>query len=84
MKHLGLTLGPAILLAASLAACGDGGPRENTAEQLEEAAEQSDAAAAPILENAADRIREEETVPPDAAAQNALARAGNAQAETVE
>ena len=50
-----------------LAACEGGGQAENTADRLEEAAEQSDPAAAPILENAADAVREG-----DANAQQAL------------
>lgn len=61
-----------------LAACGGGGQAENTADRLEEAAEQSDPAAAPILENAADAVREG-----DLNAQQALQQAGNAQAATV-
>jgi hypothetical protein len=69
-------------LAASLAlaACGGGGrsQSENQAEALEEAAEQSDPAAAQVLENAADEVREG-----GANAQQALQQAGNAQAATV-
>jgi hypothetical protein len=61
-----------------LAACGGGGQAENTADRLEEAAEQSDPAAAPVLENAADQVREG-----NANAQQALQQAGNAQAATV-
>jgi hypothetical protein len=46
-------LAPVLLLA--LAACTDQQSRaENTADQLENAAEQSDPAAAEVLENAAD------------------------------
>ncbi|HEY0627467.1 MAG TPA: hypothetical protein VGD10_12150 [Allosphingosinicella sp.] len=66
----------------ALAACGGGeqrDPVENTAEQLENAAEQSDPAAAPVLENAADQVREQNSTAP---AQGALEAAGNAQAGT--
>ncbi|HEX8214246.1 MAG TPA: hypothetical protein VF582_02105, partial [Allosphingosinicella sp.] len=51
---------------------------ENNAEALEEAAEQSDPAAAQVLENAADAAREG-----NGSAQQALQNAGNAQAATV-
>ena len=61
-----------------LAACGGGGQAENTADRLEDAAEQSDPAAAPVLENAADAVREG-----NLNAQQALEQAGNAQAATV-
>jgi len=64
-----------------LAGCGSSSqnPRENAAEQLEQAAEQSDPAAAPVLENAADAVREGQVSP-----QDALQQAGNAQAQTVQ
>lgn len=73
---------PAAALFA-LAACGGG--NETTADQLEEAAEQSGPAAVPILENAADRIEDSNAGPAqaEAAAQQALQRAGNAQAQTL-
>jgi hypothetical protein len=74
---------PAALPAAAfllLAACG-GGQADQTADKLEEAAEQSDPAAAAALQNSADSIREGET---SANAQDALQQAGNAQAETVQ
>jgi ABC-type glycerol-3-phosphate transport system substrate-binding protein len=72
---------PVFALAAilALAACGGGqSPAENTAENLEEAAEQSTPEAADVLENAADRIEDQNITDP-AAAQNALQEAGNAQ-----
>ncbi len=61
-----------------LSACGGGGQAESKADRLEEAAEQSDPAAAPILENAAEAVREGE-----GNAQQALERAGDAQARTL-
>lgn len=68
----------------ALAACGGGGSGNesaagNAAEQLEDAAEVSNPAAAPVLENGADRIREEGGNAADA--QNVLQEAGNAQAK---
>ena len=68
-----------------LAACGGRtSTAEKTADNLEEAADQSDPAAAKVLDNAADAVRETDGtgVPadPNAMAQNALAEAGNAQA----
>lgn len=79
MKRSNLLLPLAASLA--LAACGDGGQSrsENTAEALDAAAEQSDPAAAQVLQNAADAAREGE-----ANAQQALQQAGNAQAATVQ
>jgi hypothetical protein len=72
-----------ILTAALLAlsACGGGGQADQTADKLEEAAEQSDPAAAAALENSAEAIREGET---GMNAQQALQGAGNAQAQTVQ
>lgn len=69
-----------ILAALGLAACGGGGQSEtkDSAEALEEAAEQSDPAAAAVLENAADAVREG-----NGSAQQALQDAGNAQAATI-
>jgi uncharacterized membrane protein YccC len=64
-----------------LAACGGGSQSDQTADRLEEAAEQSDPAAASALENSAESIREGET---GANAQEALQQAGNAQAATVQ
>jgi hypothetical protein len=73
---------PLLLLAAllPLAACGSGSqnPAENAADKLEEAAAQSDPAAAPVLENAADAVREGRASP-----QDAMQQAGNAQAGTL-
>jgi ABC-type glycerol-3-phosphate transport system substrate-binding protein len=74
-----------IALAAclALAACGGGGSNqsasENAAEQLEDAAEMSNPAAAPVLENGAEAIREQGGNAADA--QNVLQEAGNAQAK---
>jgi hypothetical protein len=79
----------AVALAAilGLAACGQGqSAAENTADALENAAEQSTPEAAAILENEADRIRDQNvTAPLDAPgspAQEALQAAGNAQVRT--
>lgn len=73
---------PVVPIAAflGLAACGGGGQSqaENTAEALDQAAEQSDPAAAEVLENAADAVREG-----NGSAQQALQNAGNAQAAAV-
>ena len=71
---------PALIALLGLAACGSGGQsqKENSADALENAAEQSDPAAAEVLENAADAVREG-----DVTAQQALQTAGNAQAATV-
>jgi hypothetical protein len=67
-----------VLLA--LAACG--GDRRsaaaNAAEQLEDAVEMSNPAAAPVLENGAEAVRESGNA---AAAQSVLRDAGNAQAQ---
>jgi hypothetical protein len=75
---------PALLLPAAillLAGCGSASqnPSENAADQLEEAAGQSDPAAAEVLQNQADAVREGK-----ASAQNAMQDAGNAQAATVQ
>jgi hypothetical protein len=67
-------LAPALLVA--LVACsGQQSPAENTADQLEEAAEQSDPAAADVLENAAGEVRDQNSVAP---ADQALENAANA------
>ncbi len=71
-------IGCAVLL---LAACGRSAA-DNAADQLENAAEQSDPAAASVLDNAAESIRDREPVSAGAEAQNALQAAGNAQAQT--
>ena len=67
---------PAVALLV-LAACG-GGEAEKSADRLEEAAEQSDPAAAEVLQNAADEVSAG-----NMSAQEAMQAAGNAQAETV-
>jgi hypothetical protein len=85
MKTAAPALAPAFVLAAalSLAACGGQSQAENTASALEEAAEQSTPAAAAVLENAADEIREQNvTAPigqPGSPGQKAMEAAGNAQ-----
>ena len=76
---------PALFAAAlglALAACGSDTPAENSADALEEAAEQSTPEAADVLENRADQI-ESQNVSDPAAVQNALEEAGNAQAGAV-
>ncbi|MFN3389635.1 MAG: hypothetical protein ACK40O_11960 [Allosphingosinicella sp.] len=76
---------PFIALAAAglaLASCGGESPNENAAEALEEAAEQSTPAAADVLENAADGLREGDPDAP-ASVDAAMQAAGNAQAEAV-
>lgn len=73
----------ALAACLALAACGGSGGESNesaagnAAEQLEDAAEMSNPAAAPVLENGADRIREQGGNAADA--QNVLQEAGNAQ-----
>ena len=61
--------------AAALAACSQT-PAENTADQLENAAEQSDPAAAAVLENRAEQVLEQNSTAP---AEGAMEAAGNAQ-----
>lgn len=61
-----------------LSACGGG---DETAEQLEDAAGQSDPAAATVLNNTAEALREQEGPAPPGAAQDALERAGEAQVQ---
>lgn len=65
----------AFAAAAALAACSQT-PAENTAAQLENAAEQSDPAAAAVLENRAEQVLEQNSTAP---AQGAMEAAGNAQ-----
>ena len=67
------------LLALPLAACGGGGQAGNSADQLREAAAQSTPEAANSLMNAADTI-EQQNISDPAAVQQAMDRAGNAQA----
>jgi hypothetical protein len=73
----------AVAAAFALSACGQDSPAENTADALEDAADQSTPEAAEVLENRADQIREQNvTAPldaPNSPAQNALQDAGNAQ-----
>ena len=78
---------PALATLFALTACGSSTPAENSAAALENAASQSDPAAAAVLENAADAVREQNVqVPaeaPGSPVQDALQDAGNAQAATV-
>ena len=68
--------------ALAIAGCGGSdSPAENRAEALEEAAEYSTPAAAEVLENKADQLREQNVADP-AAVQNALQAAGNAQVQS--
>ncbi|WP_340316486.1 hypothetical protein [Rhizorhabdus argentea] len=62
-----------------LAACGNDA-NDNVAARLDNAAAQSDPAAAAVLSNAADDLRANDSADPAAEAQNALQAAGNAQA----
>lgn len=81
---------PALAALLLLGACGGGqaSPAESAADNLEEAADQSDPAAAEVLDNAAEAVRDTEgtgmTADPEAMAQNALSEAGTAQAQTNE
>jgi hypothetical protein len=79
MKTL-LPLTALLLPLAALTACGGGekSAAGNAAEQLEDAAEMSNPAAAPVLENGAEQVREQDNA---ALAQNVLQEAGNAQAK---
>lgn len=72
------------LAAAGLALAGCGGESENqtAAEALEEAADQSTPAAADVLENAAEGMREGDPGAP-ASVDEAMRAAGNAQAEAI-
>ncbi len=78
MTRLLFFLGPSLL---AIVGCGSPTPAENKADQLENAAEQSTPAAAEVLENTADAIEEGTVADPDAAADNALNQAANAQVE---
>jgi hypothetical protein len=78
---------PALALAAAFGLAGCGGqqsPAENTADALENAAEQSTPEAANVLETRADQIRDSNVTQPievpGSAGQQALQEAGNAQA----
>jgi hypothetical protein len=63
-----------LIVAVDLAACGSPQPATNSTEQLDEAAAQSDPAAAEAIEDAVDN---------GAGPQEALQAGGNAQANTV-
>lgn len=78
MSKLSL-LAALVPLGIALTACSPTAA-DNSADQLDNAAAQSDPAAAAVLANEADRIREEDGIEPNGAAQEALQRAGNAQA----
>ena len=62
--------------AFTVAGCAQETPAENTADALEEAAEQSTPSAAEVLENRADQVLEQNSLAP---ANGALEAAGNAQ-----
>lgn len=83
MRRIAATM--TITAALGLAACQQS-PAENAAEQLENAAAQSDPAAAAELENAADAMRESDAGAsvnaPGSAAQEALENGGAAQVQT--
>jgi hypothetical protein len=75
-----------LLFLPALAACGgEQSASQNTADQLEAAAEQSSPEAAQVLEDQADAIRDQNVMAPagqpGSPAQNALDQAGNAQAQ---
>jgi hypothetical protein len=75
-----------VAAALALGACAKQSTAENAADQLDNAAAQSDPAAAAELENAADAIRDNEVDvavnAPGSAAQQALENAGEAQARS--
>jgi hypothetical protein len=71
----------ALLSALALAGCGGSGPQDNAADRLESAADQSSPAAANVLDNEADRVRDSNVADENAAVQGAMQAAGNAQAE---
>jgi hypothetical protein len=72
----------ALLPALALAGCGGSSPGDNAADRLESAADQSTPAAANVLDNEADRIRDSNVADENAAVQGAMQAAGNAQAAT--
>jgi hypothetical protein len=85
MKLAHLSLGAALLLAA----CGGNRPADNAADQLENAAAQSDPAAAMVLDNEADAIRDNGMVvgnstDPQGSIQNAMENAGAAQTSNIQ
>jgi hypothetical protein len=70
-----------VALLGGLSACGSGSSAaDNSAAQLEQAAEQSTPEAANVLDNAAEQIRDGNGADANAAAQQALQEAGNVQA----
>ena len=72
--------GSALLALAGCGGSNDASPTENTAGRLDNAAEQSDAAAAEILESASDRAAAANSgAEANAIADQALNQAGNAQ-----
>ena len=76
MKRTALILAASAAAAALTACGGNGNAVENAADELDNAAEQSDPAAAAVLENRADQVREQNSTAP---AEGALEAAGNAQ-----
>lgn len=71
----------AVSLSLALVACGGGGSQaDNAADQLEKAADQSNPAAAQVLDNAANQIRDQNVADANAAVQQSLQEAGNVQA----
>ena len=82
MKFKSVLAAAALPAFAALGACGGNSQADNAAAQLEQAAEQSDPAAAQVLENAADNVQEMEGAGAMNAAEAALDEAANAQAAT--
>lgn len=85
MKYSRLLLGAIF----SLAGCGSSTPADNAADQLENAAEQSDPAAAAVLDNEADSIRDNGIVSGNSSdangtVQRAMQNAGDAQTKNVQ
>jgi hypothetical protein len=70
---------PLLATLGALAGCGGSSPADNAASQLESAADQSSPAAANVLDNAADQLRDSNVTDTNAAVQGAM-QAGNAQA----
>jgi uncharacterized lipoprotein YmbA len=75
-----------IVAALGLTGCAQSTPAENTADLLENAADQSTPAAAEALDNAADSVRENGVTgtlsDPNGSVQNAIEEAANAQSST--
>ena len=85
MKIMPSAFGVVLLLSG----CGNPSPADNAAAQLENAASQSDPAAAAVLDNEADAIRENGVVAgnssdPDGTVQRAMENAGDAQASNIQ